>query len=191
MENLTVLHFLKLYFSGLKIILFFSRISKNNIDLISPKNANKKNFYFWTKTMAYPLRKMSIFFDFLKLQFSGLELFFFYPEYQKTIFSNIISLKTLVRKILNYPGPYDNVHFLALFKTLIFGLDNRIVRKLHIINIYLMTKNLNISQIQILTIFLSYTFCYYSSGSFVTSTSTRQLPFHSWHGKAKHRVGWF
>ena len=70
-------HFLKLYFSGLKIILFFSRKSKNNIsDLISPKNTNKKNFYFWTKTMDYPLRKMSIFFDFLKLQFSGLELFF-------------------------------------------------------------------------------------------------------------------
>ena len=40
------------------------------------------------------------------------------------------------------------------------------MRKLHIINIYLMTKNLNTSQIQILTIFLSYTFCYYSVTSF-------------------------
>ena len=67
MENLTVWHFLKLYFSGLKIILFFSRKSKNNIsDLISPKNTNKKNFDFWTKTMDYPLRKMSIFFRLFK-----------------------------------------------------------------------------------------------------------------------------
>ena len=102
LENLTVLHFLKLYFSGLKIILFFSRISKNNIsDLISPKNTNKKNFDFWTKTMDYPLRKMSIFFRLFKtlVVWWG---FFFYPEYQKTIFSNIITSKTRVRKSLNF-----------------------------------------------------------------------------------------
>ena len=89
---------------------FFSRISKNNIsDLISPKNTNKKNFYFWTKTMDYPLGKMSIFFDFLKLVFWS-RTFFFYPEYQKTIFSNIISLKTLRRKILNFGRkPWTNL----------------------------------------------------------------------------------
>ena len=62
MENLTVWHFLKLYFSGLKIILFFSRISKNNIsDLISPKNTNKKKYDFWTKTVDSPLWKISLF----------------------------------------------------------------------------------------------------------------------------------
>ena len=29
--------------------------------MISPKNTNTKNFDFWTKPMAYPLRKMSFF----------------------------------------------------------------------------------------------------------------------------------
>ena len=35
-------------------------------ELISPKNTNKKNFDFWTKTMDYPLRKMSMFFRLFK-----------------------------------------------------------------------------------------------------------------------------
>ena len=82
---------------------FLSIISKNNIsDLISPKNRNKKNFDSWAKTEDYPLRKMSIFLDFLKLQFSGLKLILFYPEHQKTIFWNKISSKTLMRKSLNF-----------------------------------------------------------------------------------------
>ena len=47
---------------------FLSRISKTIFsDLISPKNTNKKNFDFWTKTMDYPFRKVAIFFDLLKL----------------------------------------------------------------------------------------------------------------------------
>ena len=48
------------------------------------------------------------FFEFLKLRFSGLK-FFFYPEYQETIFSYIISSKTLMRKSLNFgQKPWTN-----------------------------------------------------------------------------------
>ena len=89
MENLTVWHFLKLYFSGLKIILFFSRISKNNIsDLISPKNTNKKNFDFWTKTMDYPLRKMSIFFRLFKTLVVWPRIFFLTRISKKDLFEH-------------------------------------------------------------------------------------------------------
>ena len=59
--------------------------------------------------MDYPLRKMSLFFDFLKLWFSGLKFNLFYPEYQETIFYNIIFSKTLMRKNLNYgQKPWTN-----------------------------------------------------------------------------------
>ena len=110
LANLTVLHFLKLYFSGLKIILFSPECPKTIYsDLISPKNTNKKNFDFWTKTMDYPLRKMSIFFRLFKTLVVWSRIFF-YPEYQKTIFSNIITSKTLVRKSLNFgQKPWTNL----------------------------------------------------------------------------------
>ena len=82
---------------------FLSRISKTIFsEMISPKNTNKKNFDFWTKTMDYPLRKVAIFFDLLKLQFSDLKFVLFYPEYKETIVSNIITSKTLMRKSLNF-----------------------------------------------------------------------------------------
>ena len=45
--------------------------------MISPKNTTKKNFDFFKETMDYSLRKMSIFFDFLKLKFSGLKIYSF------------------------------------------------------------------------------------------------------------------
>ena len=63
LENLAALNFLKLYFSGLKIILFYQKYQKNIFsDLIIPKNPNEKKFHFWTIPEDYPLRKMSIFF---------------------------------------------------------------------------------------------------------------------------------
>ena len=68
LENVDFLSLLKLQYSGLKIILFYPEYQKTIFsDLISPKNTNKKKFDFWTKTMDYPPRKMSLFFDFLKL----------------------------------------------------------------------------------------------------------------------------
>ena len=50
-----------------------------------------------------------------------------------------------------------------------------------------MTKNLSISQIRILTVFLCHTFCYYSSDSFVASQVNGSYP--STHGKAVTRIG--
>ena len=68
LENVDFLSLLKLQFSSLKIILFYVEYQKTIFsDLISPKNTNKKKFDFWTKTMDYPPRKMSLFFDLLKL----------------------------------------------------------------------------------------------------------------------------
>ena len=68
LENVDFLSLLKLQYSGLKIILFYPEYQKTIFsDLISPKNTNKKKFDFWTKTMDYPPRTMSIFFDLLKL----------------------------------------------------------------------------------------------------------------------------
>ena len=94
-------------------------------DLICPKNTNEKNFDSWAKTEDYPLRKMSIFLDLSKLWFSGLKLILFYLGYQRTIFSNIISSKTLMRKSLNFgQKPCTNLlgkgRFLALLRTLPF-----------------------------------------------------------------------
>ena len=58
LENLAVLHFLKLYIAGLKIVLFYPEYQKTIFsDSISPKNTNRKNFDFWPKKMDYLLRK--------------------------------------------------------------------------------------------------------------------------------------
>ena len=102
-------HFIELQFSGLKIFLMYPKDQKMIFPyLFHPKKISGKNFDFSTKSMDYPLRKMSIFFfKFLKLWLSGLKFILFYREYQETIFSNIISSKTLMRD------------FLARFKTLI------------------------------------------------------------------------
>ena len=55
-------HLLKRLFCGLKIILFYLKYQKTIFsDMIIPKNPNEKKFDFWTKTMDYLLRKMSIF----------------------------------------------------------------------------------------------------------------------------------
>ena len=73
-------------------------------DLISPKNTNKKYFDIWTKSMVYPLRKMSFLFRVFKtlVFWIGLKFILFYPKYQETIFSGTISSKTLMRKSLNF-----------------------------------------------------------------------------------------
>ena len=51
--------------------------------------------------MDYPLRKMSVFLDFLTLQFSGLKIILFYPKDQKPIFSDLLSPKTQITKSSN------------------------------------------------------------------------------------------
>ena len=56
--NLAVLHFLKLYIAGLKIVLFYPEYQKTIFsDLISPKNTNRKYFDFWPKKWIISLEK--------------------------------------------------------------------------------------------------------------------------------------
>ena len=52
--------------------------------------------------MDYPLKKMSLFFEFLKICFSALKFILFYPEYQKTIFSDLISPKNPRKKNFDF-----------------------------------------------------------------------------------------
>ena len=56
-------NFLTVQFSALKIIFFLSTRSKSDLYrlVLSKKKVNKKKYDFWTKTMDYPLKKMSIF----------------------------------------------------------------------------------------------------------------------------------
>ena len=79
------LDFLKLLFSGLKSILFYPEYQKTIFSgLICPKNTDDKKFLFLTKTMD--LWKISVFWSFLKLPFSGLKSNLFYPEHKKRSF---------------------------------------------------------------------------------------------------------
>ena len=56
-------NFLTVQFSGLKIIFFsIHKLKKWSLPTcFIQKKINKKKYDFWTKTMDYPLRKMSIF----------------------------------------------------------------------------------------------------------------------------------
>ena len=73
---------------------FFSTISQTIFfDIMSVKNADKKKFHFSQNPWTNPFIKCPFFRPFLKLQFFGLKMVVFYPEYQKTIFSEIISVR--------------------------------------------------------------------------------------------------
>ena len=84
LENVDVLHFLKLQFSRLKTILFHPEILKNNIFWLDySKKTQIKKFRFLDKNHELSPQKMSISFNFIKLKFSCLKFIPFYPEYQK------------------------------------------------------------------------------------------------------------
>ena len=113
LENVEVLHFLKLHFSDLKIILFLSRTSKRNIFRLyfSKKKKKQKKFRFLDKKnpCIIPLGKWPFFLPFKTFVF-GLKFVLFYTEYQETIFSNIITSKTLLRKRLIFgQKPWTNL----------------------------------------------------------------------------------
>ena len=71
---------------------------------------------------------MSIFLPLLKLQFLGLKLIVFYPKYQKTIFSDKISVKTTIRESSTFgqkprTNPFKKMSFYwPLLKLQFFGL---------------------------------------------------------------------
>ena len=99
LENLDFSEFLKkLRFSGFKNILFYPEHEKTFLAKFATKNSYEKIFEFFTKPIAKPLRKISIFLTFSKFHFSGLTKIFVYVEYQKRIFSGLFSLKIPVRK---------------------------------------------------------------------------------------------
>ena len=91
LQNFDFSTFLKFYFSGLKSIRFYSEYQKTIFTgLICPKTKHGKKLDFNTKTIDKPLWKSSFFFSFLKRHFFRSKEHFFYPEYQKTIFSGLI-----------------------------------------------------------------------------------------------------
>ena len=102
--------FKTLFFWSKNYSFFLQNIQKQSIlTCFLQKIQIRKISIFGQKPWIIPLGKCPFFVDFLKLQLSGLE-FFFYPEYQKTIFSNIITSKTLVRKSLNFgQKPWTNL----------------------------------------------------------------------------------
>ena len=70
----------------------------------------RKISIFGQKPWIIPLGKCPFFFRLFKTLVVWSRIFFFYPEYQKTIFSNIITSKTLVRKSLNFgQKPWTNL----------------------------------------------------------------------------------
>ena len=109
--------FLKLLFSGLKSILFYLEYQKMIFSgLICPKNTDDKKFRFLTKTME--LWKISVFWSFLKLPFSGLKRIFFYPKHKKTIFSYLICAKNKDNKIFDFlTSPSKKFDLFDFFKS--------------------------------------------------------------------------
>ena len=81
-------------------------------DFISPKKKKLKKILIFgqKKTLHYTLSKMTIFFLPFKTFVFGLKFILFYTEYQETIFSNIITSKTLLRKRLIFgQKPWTNL----------------------------------------------------------------------------------
>ena len=77
----------------------------------------KRNSIFGQKPWIIPLGKCPFFRLFKTLVFWS-RIYFFYPEYQKRILSNIITSNTLVRKMVNFgQKPWTNL----LGKSRFFG----------------------------------------------------------------------
>ena len=101
-ENVYILARFKTLLFWSKII-FLSRISKNNLFWLdfSKKHKRRKISILGQKPEIIPLVKCPFFRVFKTLVFSS-KLILFYPEYQETIFMNIITSKTLKRKSLKF-----------------------------------------------------------------------------------------
>ena len=106
------LHFLKLRFSVLKTIIFFIQNIKKQYFLtlfLQKKKLKKISIFGQKKPCIIPLGKWPFFLPFKTFVF-GLKFILFYTEYQETIFSNIITSKTLLRKRLIFgQKPWTNL----------------------------------------------------------------------------------
>ena len=119
--------FLKLQFFPLRIILFFPQF-RNTIfsDMISVKIADKKKFDFFYKIHGLTPLKNVHFLALVKTSILGSRNDF-YLKYQKTIFSDIISLKNSHNRNLDFwtksMDPFKKCPFFCpLFKPQFFGL---------------------------------------------------------------------
>ena len=82
---------------ALKIVLFYPKTSKIDLFWLDlPKNTIDKKFQLLT------IGKISVFWTFFELLFSGLKSVLFIPKYPKTIFSGLISPETQLTKSLNF-----------------------------------------------------------------------------------------
>ena len=77
---------------------FLSELSKNDLYklVFSHKNKREKVWCLDKHHGLSPLDNVDVL-HVLKIYFSGLKIILFSPEYQKTTFSNLISLKTQIR----------------------------------------------------------------------------------------------
>ena len=66
-------------------------------DLIIPKTKMKRNSIFGQKPWTNPLEKCRSW-NFLTVQFSGLKIIFFYPQDQKTVFTDLFYPKKINKK---------------------------------------------------------------------------------------------
>ena len=91
-------------------------------NMISVKNADRKKFDFWKKIHeSTPLRNFT-FSALVKTSFFGLKMIVFFYNYRKTMFSDIIIVKNSKKRNFDFWTKFlENVHFLVLFKTLIFS----------------------------------------------------------------------
>ena len=94
LEKCRFWHFLELQFACLKIILFYPEYHKMTFtNLFSPKKSKWEKVWSLNKNHGLsPLENVDGL-HFLKLYFSGLKIVLFSPEYQKPIFSDLISPK--------------------------------------------------------------------------------------------------
>ena len=90
--------------SGQKIILFYPEYQKTIFSAIicAKKQRWEKKNRFLDKKHRLTLLENVDFLSLLKLQYSGLKIILFYPEYQKTIFSDLISPKNTNKKKFDF-----------------------------------------------------------------------------------------
>ena len=102
MENVEVLHFLKLHFSDLTIIFFYPEHQKTIFsDFISPKKKKIKKISIFgqKKTLYYTLRKMTIFLTFKTFVFNLKFILFLYRIPRNDLFEHNYFENTTEKKI--------------------------------------------------------------------------------------------
>ena len=100
------------FFCSKNYSFFIQNIKKQyfpTLFLKKKKKLKKISIFGQKKTLYYTLRKMTIFLPSKTFVF-GLKFILFYTEYQETIFSKIITSKTLLRKRLIFgQKPWTNL----------------------------------------------------------------------------------